>query len=85
MARRRSTVGRTAAAALLGISPELLHFRATRAKVNKIRAVRHHPLRFRLIDVLEARERMSVKDKRGSWPRPPHLTHAIKEIQEALV
>lgn len=61
----RKTIGPSAAAALLGISPALLRWRANRGR---IRIARRSPLRFRPDDVLAARERMALKDRRGRRP-----------------
>lgn len=58
----RKTIGATSAAALLGISPALLRWRASRGR---IRIARRSPLRFRPDDVLAARERMQIRDPRG--------------------
>jgi len=59
---RSVLIGPSAAGQLCGISPQLITYRAT---TGKLPIVRGHPLRFRLSDVLEARERMAQKDPRG--------------------
>jgi hypothetical protein len=60
--RAPRTIGPSSAAALCGISPALLRWRAEHGK---IRIARRSPLRFRPDDVLAARERMAIKDPRG--------------------
>ncbi len=69
------TLGSLAAATFLGISPQLLSYRA---RLGKIRLARHRPLRFRFQDIIEARERMQVKDRRG------RKTALIKTMEEIL-
>lgn len=68
-------IGPSAAAELCGISPQLMR---ARALAGKVRVVRRRPtLRFRLIDILAARDAMVVKDVRG---RKPALKSIIKGV-----
>ena len=79
--RTAKTVGLHDAADLLGILPGCLHYRAS---VGKLPVVRYKPMRFRVADLVAARERMAVKDNRGSWPRPPRTARLTQRLQEAL-
>jgi hypothetical protein len=76
--RFRKTVGPAEAAALCGISPQLLRARAARGS---IRAWRRLPLRFRLTDVLAARERMRHVQPRAGRPRK--LEKFVEEVLTA--
>lgn len=64
--RSRKTVGPAEAASLCGISPQLLRARAARGA---LRAWRRLPLRFRLVEILAARERMRHVQPRHGRPR----------------
>lgn len=75
--RSPRTVGITAAAQFCSISPALLRYRALS---HHIRVWRWKPLRFRLSDVLEARERMQIKDPRGRKPGNTKLDQLLQEI-----
>ncbi len=68
------TLGPLAASQLLGISPELLRYRAL---TKKIRIARRHPLRFRLADVIDYAPIAQTKDRRGR--RPMNIQHAVQE------
>lgn len=71
----KTTVGPSAAAELLGISAQLLRYRANRGEV---RVARRRPMRFRLSDVVEYRATMRPPD--GRRGRPRH----IRQLMETL-
>ncbi len=52
----RKTVSITEAAQILGISRQLMHWRALHGKLP---IARRHPMRFRLVEVLANREQLS--------------------------
>jgi hypothetical protein len=81
MAARETLIGSAAASQLCGISASLL---AYRAKTGKILFARRKPLRFRVADIIEARERMALKDPRGRKPGPQgtKLEHLIARTLE---
>ena len=74
-ARSPRTVGVTAAALFLGISPQTLNYRA---RTHRIPVFRYKPLLFRIPDLIEARSRTQVRDNRGR-----HVADHTALIQEA--
>ncbi len=70
------TIGPLAAAQLLGVVPGTVRYRAA---TGKLRVARCSPLRFRVIDILEARERGPVRDPRGKYAVPLNVV-----VEEAL-
>jgi hypothetical protein len=71
----KTTVSPTAAAELLGISAQLLRYRATRGEV---RVARRSPMRFRLADVVDYRATMRPPD--GRRGRPRHLRQLTENL-----
>ena len=74
---RVRTLGVTAAARLVGCSPQLLRWRS---KTGKIRTARREPLRFRLVDLILARDKMRRRDPRGQKSGAAAESRSVAEI-----
>jgi hypothetical protein len=72
---RRKTVGASAAAEVLGISPELTRYRA---RAGHIPVARRRPLRFRLAALLDYQEQMPPVRPYGGRPRA--ITRMVEEL-----